>query len=716
MRRKIEVSLFSNLVVFFALFSLMRIFLIYVNGFQSFINRFDSVWLVLLTGALEDSIVVLIFGALLLLFSFILKKDNSNLIFFKIGLIFIFSLELLILALTFIDTVYFSLARSHLHYTLFAFAIYTANFAASILAFFTWPNLVLLLFFIILFFSSSYCIVTRIKRENLPSIRWRVSIFFIFLLLLVGLLTTIPKIIFTDFFVESISNNFIVYLISTTDSNYCHRSAESQAIEKMEVTDLDQHYFQLNPLAPDFRYFDDNYPLAKAPTSDLCRLGLVTEEECQQDRDNDGYILKFDCDDTKSDIRPGAKEILNNRIDENCDGIDDAKPNVILIFLESFGAKYLSPEITPFFSQLSQDNLSFTNFYSNGTDTTRSIISTLCSLYPQTGPPEINDNLNTDLLCLPQILQQFDYYNIEMQAGDLKFLDKRPFFEKIGFAEVLGKDELGGLNGPAWGITDRALFSQVTEKLDNLDKKPFFLTVYGLAVHHPFYLPEGEPALYPNDTFAHQIFNLLHYSDSVLSDFFDQNKDKDWFKNSIIIITADNSQPIGERIFNFINFISLHEENLWIPLVIVNNGGEKLKGQNDMVSSQIDIAPTILDLLGIKIMNHFQGKDLLANQLNYQDSFMYATSPYLGCMSTYRQGDYKVMKRFYKDVNLLYNLKDGRAEENDVKDQEKNQFNQLDKMVSQLFLYQHYLYKNNRFWSPTLQNYFNQSIKFRQED
>ena len=41
------------------------------------------------------------------------------------------------------------------------------------------------------------------------------------------------------------------------------------------------------------------------------------------DADNDGYtVAQGDCDDTRSDIHPGATDTVGNGTDENCDGID----------------------------------------------------------------------------------------------------------------------------------------------------------------------------------------------------------------------------------------------------------------------------------------------------------------------------------------------------------------------------------------------------------
>ncbi|MFA6410032.1 MAG: sulfatase-like hydrolase/transferase [Candidatus Buchananbacteria bacterium] len=669
---------------------------------------------VLAAGFLQDLALAFFLSLLFWPATFLLKKDNTNLLYFKILLIFIFSLEFFLILAAFVDMAYFALGRSHLHYSLFSFAVYTSYFTASIISFFTWQNLAVLFFVVIIFLFTNFLIIKKINYQTFPNLKVRILFLILSVLFLSGLIFLIPKLEINDSFINDVSSNFFVYLVSTSDKGYCHRPDLIASLK--EKYNFDQNKLSVDWLPPGFLHVDSRYPLIKAPKNDLCQLDLIKDLDCEKDQDRDGYTLKNDCNDDNNKIYPKAKETLNNGIDENCNGIDDGKPNIILIVLESFGAKYLSADLTPFFWQLAKDNLSFTNFYSNGTDTSRSIISGFCSVLPQTGPPEVYDSLKTNFLCLPNILQKYGYYNLEMQAGDLGFLNKKPFFEKIGFEQVLGKNDLAGDSTNAWGISDKQLFAQAAQKIESLPNQPFFLALYGLSVHHPFEMPKDGNQKYPHDTFTNKVYNLLNYTDQALAEFFEKNQDKDWFKNSIIIVTADNSQPLGERIFNYTDYVALYEENIWIPLVIVKNQSPKLSGLKDTVSSQIDLAPTILDLLGIQTINHFQGKSLINDQLNYQDSFMYATNPYLGCMSAYRQGDYKIMKRFYKDNNLFFDLKEDKLELNNLEPGKSTDYQQFDQKVSDLFLAQYSLYQNNSFWSDKFQSIFEQLVKSKQKN
>jgi hypothetical protein len=78
---------------------------------------------------------------------------------------------------------------------------------------------------------------------------------------------------------------------------------------------------------------DDTNPGIHPGATDVPDNGI--DEDCsgvdatELDRDHDGIPRPQDCDDTNGAIKPGAGEVLGNAVDENCDGIIEPYPPLV---------------------------------------------------------------------------------------------------------------------------------------------------------------------------------------------------------------------------------------------------------------------------------------------------------------------------------------------------------------------------------------------------
>jgi glucan phosphoethanolaminetransferase (alkaline phosphatase superfamily) len=101
--------------------------------------------------------------------------------------------------------------------------------------------------------------------------------------------------------------------------------------------------------------------------------------------------------------------------------------------------------------------------------------------------------------------------------------------------------------------------------------------------------------------------NRVEQSDFIIKTIYNSLETNGYLKNSIFIIVGDHGEGLGERqLFLHNNF--LYQEFINIPMIFIRSNQEK-KLYLDY-TTQIDLAPTIAELIGIKPPNAWEGKPL----------------------------------------------------------------------------------------------------------
>ena len=165
-----------------------------------------------------------------------------------------------------------------------------------------------------------------------------------------------------------------------------------------------------------------------------------------------------------------------------------------------------------------------------------------------------------------------------------------------------------------FGLNDDSGLLATLRAMPGFDGTPSFFYFHLMSVHeagirHPeneVYQPAAG-ALGDVEKFTNHNDNGLIQADKMIRDLLGELDRKGFLKNSLVVITSDHGQSLGEKGF-FGHAKNLNREELAIPVMVLDSEGKNIP--NFRMVRQVDIAPTILDRIGLPIPESWDGVSL----------------------------------------------------------------------------------------------------------
>ncbi|OEF02613.1 hypothetical protein A136_08340 [Vibrio crassostreae 9ZC13] len=281
--------------------------------------------------------------------------------------------------------------------------------------------------------------------------------------------------------------------------------------------------------------------------------------------------------------------------------------NLVILLQESLGARYVGAlgglPLTPNLDQLMTQGWNFTRMYATGTRSVRGIEAVVTGFSPTPARSVVKlGKSQTGFFTIADLLKSKGYHTQFIYGGESHFDNMKSFFLGNGFVDM---QDFPTFKNPAfvgsWGASDEDLYQKAHEQFSQLsaDSQLFFSLVFTSSNHSPFDYPSGRITPYNEPMQTRE--NAAKYSDYALGEFFKKAKSSSYWDDTIFVVVADHdSRAYGNQLVPIDHF--------HIPAVIVGEGVPSK--QDPRLASQIDLAPTLLSLIGINSVNPMIGHDM----------------------------------------------------------------------------------------------------------
>ncbi|MFB0565666.1 MAG: LTA synthase family protein [Candidatus Aminicenantaceae bacterium] len=358
-------------------------------------------------------------------------------------------------------------------------------------------------------------------------------------------------------------------------------------VKPLEPKDLNSKTLYIKerpfPLPEGYIWYDESYPFVKIPRRDAVLMGLLPKKE-------------------GSEQEARKEKPVTRR-------------NVVFLILEGFRTREIDIfggpySITPNFNKLASKSILYKNFYGHADLTAGAQLASIASFYDIfKGVNLMRDHSQVELFSLPEVLRLFGYSSYWINTWSADFDNTRLFFHRHGDVHIVDKysfpvnSEMAG-----WAYSDEELMRKAVDIMDKTIK-PFFTIIITSTNHLPYEVPREKFKLGLETGLYGKFLNTFYYTDYALGYLFKLLRTRKYFRDTLFFIFADtgiNRRKEDEEPSTPSYFSNVYH----IPLFIYDPLVEEGKVVEE-IAAQVDIAPTVLDLLGIEIANHFVGQSLL---------------------------------------------------------------------------------------------------------
>jgi arylsulfatase A-like enzyme len=289
--------------------------------------------------------------------------------------------------------------------------------------------------------------------------------------------------------------------------------------------------------------------------------------------------------------------------------------NVVVFFLESIGAEYLrlygsQHPTTPNLERLAaQNGVIFENLYVTVPYSCKSIVALSGSVYERLDwKLAVMDSPDFRVPTVTEVLNKQGYRTCFAHSGFWSWRNRDRFFkDRVG--HLIDAEQIPGPQVSSWGKTDRAMFEATLDWIDADPTTPFFLLAYTIETHHPYCTPAEPMQFDVQDKELGNYLNAIRATDEYIAWYVQELEKRNLLHDTLIVVTADHGEAFGQHNQRSHNF-GVYECNVHIPMVMLHPSLKNMPRRIHSPREQIDLSPTLLDMLGYKSPGVWQGRNM----------------------------------------------------------------------------------------------------------